>query len=58
MAKIRQFGSVRHTGGSGDGEERVVESIRQHVRDNDDRECAQKTKRSTKKRDFSMMLIV
>ena len=35
MAKIRQFGSVRHTGESGDGEERVVESVRQHVRDDD-----------------------
>ena len=36
MAKIRQFGSVLHTGGSGDGEERVVESsVRQHVRDDD-----------------------
>ncbi|XP_013619235.1 PREDICTED: uncharacterized protein LOC106325726, partial [Brassica oleracea var. oleracea] len=35
MAKIRQFGSVLHTGGSSDGEERVVESVRQHVRDDD-----------------------
>ncbi|KAL0724034.1 hypothetical protein Bca4012_038633 [Brassica carinata] len=34
MDKTRQFGCVRHTGGSDDGEEEsVVESVRQHGRE-------------------------